>query len=78
MIQRYGFTIRTRGGQREDNVSLLAATQEDAERRLRQMYVQCEILECRTEAMRPRLPGPRGNVVRLLPRAAPRERTGTH
>ena len=44
---RYGFTIRTRMGQRIENVSIIAGSQRDAERRLRQMYVQCEILECR-------------------------------
>jgi hypothetical protein len=48
---RYGFTIRTRTGQRIENVSIIAALQSDAERRLRQMYVQCEILECRERSI---------------------------
>ena len=48
---RYGFTIRTRTGQRVDNVSIIAGSQLDAERRLRQMYVQCEILECRERSI---------------------------
>ena len=48
---RFGFQIRTRTGQRVDNVSIIAATQGDAERRLRQMYQQCEILECREQAV---------------------------
>lgn len=48
---RYGFTIRTRTGQRIDNVSIIAGSQRDAERRLRQMYVQCEILECRERSV---------------------------
>ena len=43
---RYGFNIRTRSGQRVDNISIMAATQADAERRLRQMYDRCEIVEC--------------------------------
>ena len=47
---RYGFTIRTRMGQRVENVSIIAGSQLDAERRLRQMYIQCEILECRERA----------------------------
>ena len=46
---RYGFTLRTRTGQRVDNIMIMAPTQADAERRLMQMYVQCEILECRTK-----------------------------
>ena len=48
---RYGFTIRTRTGQRIDNVSIIAGSQKDAERRLRQMYLRCEILECREVAI---------------------------
>lgn len=50
-MTRYGFNIRTRSGQRVDNIMIMAATQEDAERRLMQMYVQCEILECRTQSV---------------------------
>lgn len=48
---RYGFHIRTRTGQRVDNISIIAASQSDAERRLRQMYMQCEIVECREQAV---------------------------
>jgi hypothetical protein len=48
---RFGFQIRTRLGQRIDNISIVAATQTDAERRLRQMYHHCEILECREQAV---------------------------
>jgi hypothetical protein len=48
---RYGFTIRTRAGQRIENVSIIAGSASDAERRLRQMYVQCEILECRERSI---------------------------
>ncbi len=43
---RYGFNIRTKHGQRVDNIMIMAATQDDAERRLRQMYYQCQIVEC--------------------------------
>lgn len=48
---RFGFQIRTRSGQRIDNISIIAATQADAERRLRQMYHHCEIMECREQAV---------------------------
>ncbi len=48
---RYGFTIRTRTGQRIESVSIIAGSQSDAERRLRQMYIQCEILECRERSI---------------------------
>ena len=36
---RYGFNIRTRHGQRVDNILIMAATQDAAERRLRQRNV---------------------------------------
>jgi hypothetical protein len=48
---RYGFNIRTRSGQRVDNIQIMAATLDDAERRLRQMYVHCEIIEYREQSV---------------------------
>ena len=48
---RYGFNIRTRHGQPVDNILIMAATQSDAERRLRQMYDRCQIVECLTQAV---------------------------
>jgi hypothetical protein len=50
-MNRYGFNIRTRTGQRVDNICIMAANQTDAERRLRQMYHHCEIVHCQTEAV---------------------------
>jgi len=46
---RYGFSIKTRSGQRVENISIMAASLEDAERRLRQMYDRCEIVNCLTQ-----------------------------
>ena len=48
---RFGFNIRTRLGQRVDNIQIMAATLDDAERRLRQMYVSCEIIERREQSI---------------------------
>jgi hypothetical protein len=48
---RFGFTIRTKSGQRVDNIQIMAATPVDAERRLRQMYQQCVIVERREQAV---------------------------
>jgi hypothetical protein len=48
---RYGFHIKTRTGQRVENISIMAGSQGDAERRLRQMYHHCEILECNTQTV---------------------------
>ena len=52
---RYGFNVRTRTGQRVDNIMIMAPSQADAERRLMQMYVQCEIVECRMQSVPRRL-----------------------
>ena len=49
---RYGFNIRTRSGQRVDHICIMASSREDAERRLRQMYRNCEVLACHTEPVR--------------------------
>jgi hypothetical protein len=46
---RYGFNLKTLSGQRVENIVIRAATQADAERRLRQRYWQCEIIECRAQ-----------------------------
>ena len=53
-MTRYGFNLKTRSGQRVDNIVIMAASQEDAERRLMQMYVHCEILECREQHVQAR------------------------
>jgi hypothetical protein len=49
---RFGFNIKTRSGQRVDNICIMAASRQDAERRLRQMYHHCEIIACNSEAVR--------------------------
>ena len=50
-MTRFGFNIKTRSGQRVDNICIMAASRQDAERRLRQMYHHCEIIHCQTEAV---------------------------
>jgi hypothetical protein len=54
-VIRYGFNIRTRHGQPVDNIHIMAATQDDAERRLRQMYHRCVIVECQEQSVPRRL-----------------------
>lgn len=51
MMIRFGFNIRTKTGQRVDNIQILAATLADAERRLCQMYVDCQIIERREQSV---------------------------
>ena len=65
---RFGFRIRTRSGAVVDNLLFLGQDESDAERKLRQIYVGCEILESR----RVRMQASRGsalsfeNIVDLL------------
>ena len=43
---KYHFSIRTRSGQSVDNIRIGGIDQPDAERRLRQMYSNCEVTRC--------------------------------
>jgi hypothetical protein len=54
-MTRFGFTIRTKTGQRVDNIQIMAASMGDAERRLRQMYLKCEIIERREQPVHGRI-----------------------
>jgi hypothetical protein len=54
-VIRFGFNIKTKQGQRVENILIMAATQDDAERRLRQMYHHCEIVDCREQSVPHRL-----------------------
>ena len=53
-MTRYGFTIKTRHGQRVENIHIMAGSQDDAERRLRQMYHHCVIEVCAPRGAAPR------------------------
>jgi hypothetical protein len=46
-MTKYGFRIRTRSGTPVDNLSVLARDLAEAERKINQIYPQCEIIECR-------------------------------
>jgi len=52
-MTRFGFNVKTRSGQRVENIVIMAASRDDAERRLKQMYVQCEIIDCRSQVVTP-------------------------
>ena len=76
---RYGFTIRTKSGQRVDNIQIMAANLGDAERRLRQMYLQCQIIECREQAVPHRVDtGDSAKTPALANTAPPEHKAGTH
>lgn len=52
---KYGFRIRTRNGAIVDKLLICGKDESDAERKLRQIYQGCEILESRTlETLLPR------------------------
>jgi hypothetical protein len=45
-VNKYGFKIRTRGGSVVENLQVQARDRAEAEEKIRQIYHQCEILEC--------------------------------
>jgi len=45
-MNKYGFRIRTRGGMLVENLQVQARDRDEAERRINQIYQQCEIVEC--------------------------------
>ena len=46
ILTKYGFRIRTRVGLVVDNLFIHGQNEADAQRKLRQMYRDCEILDC--------------------------------
>lgn len=78
-MMRYGFNIRTKTGQRVDNIQIMAASMNDAERRLRQMYLMCEIIERREQPVlyRSDASDPRAAHARVRI-AAVKDKSGTH
>ena len=76
---RFGFTIRTKSGQRVDNIQIMAASLDDAERRLRQMYVHCEIIERREQSVHRRSDSlDIEHVVGMISAAPSGHKAGTH
>jgi len=45
-LPKFSFSLKTRDGQSVDNIVISACNREEAERRLRQMYLHCEITQC--------------------------------
>ena len=46
-MKKFGFRIRTRGGSVVDNLTIQGRDLEEAERKLRQVYHHCVVLEAR-------------------------------
>jgi hypothetical protein len=45
---KFDFSVKTRNGQKVDSIQIFGKDLEDAERKLRQMYHNCEITQYRT------------------------------
>jgi hypothetical protein len=46
-MKKFGFRIRTRGGSVVDNLTIQGRDRDEAERKLRQVYHHCEVIEGR-------------------------------
>ena len=70
---RYGFRIRTRSGAVVDNLLIFGRDEPDAERKLRQIYLGCEILEAKRLLIQAPRTGPvtYEDVVDLIASPAP-------
>lgn len=78
-MTRFGFKIRTKTGQRVDNIQITAASMDDAERRLRQMYLNCEIVERREQPVPGRIAAADIRATSARVRlAALKDKIGTH
>lgn len=51
---KFGFNIKTKGGHKVDNIVIMARDIDEAERRLRQMYIECQIIRAHERSSDPR------------------------
>jgi hypothetical protein len=63
---KYGFRIRTRQGLVVENLLIHGRDEADAERKLRQMYRHCQVLECMIVAAKKTEPLSYEDVVSLI------------
>ena len=47
-MPKFDFSVKTRNGQKIENILIYGKDVPDAERKLRQMYTHCEITQCKT------------------------------
>lgn len=45
---KFDFSVKTRDGQKVESIQIYGKDLPDAERKLRQMYHHCEVMQCRT------------------------------
>jgi len=63
-LTKFGFRIRTRSGMTVDNLVIQGRDLEDAQRKLRQMYIHCEVLQC--TAQQPPAPANASNFEEVI------------
>lgn len=51
IMQKFGFAIKTRDGQMVESLFIAGQNQADAERKLRQMYLNCQVIRCSATPM---------------------------
>lgn len=45
-MQKFDFSLKTRDGQKVDHILIAGIDQQDAERKLKQMYRNCQVMGC--------------------------------
>lgn len=48
-MQKFDFSLKTRDGQKVDHILIAGIDQQDAERKLRQMYRNCQVMRCESK-----------------------------
>jgi len=65
-MQKYCFSIKTRSGQFIERLLIAGKDQEDAERKLNQMYRHCEIVRCESQTRTASISKPSTSIEDLL------------
>lgn len=75
---KFGFNIRTKTGHKVENIVIMARDQDEAERRLRQMYQECRIIGSSESSTDPRRhPLDVDSVIGLISRHPSVQKAGT-
>ena len=77
-MTKFGFNIRTKTGHKVENIVIMARDIDEAERRLRQMYFECQIIGSHEASTDPRRhPLDVDSVIGLISRHASVNKAGT-
>ena len=77
-MNKFGFNIRTKTGHKVENIVIMARDKDEAERRLRQMYIECIIVGAHESASDPRRhPLDVDSVIGLISRHTSVHKAGT-